>query len=72
MLLKPVAHVLAAGLGILVQKGLGRNDEAGAAKTALRSAVNHPGHLERMQVIRRADALDGGDLRRHPRPSSSW
>ena len=61
--LKPVTHVLACGLGILIQEGLRGDDEAGAAEAALSPAVYHPGHLDRMQVFRRADTFDSGDLR---------
>ena len=62
VLLEPVAHLLAGGLGILVQQALGGHDEARGAEAALGRAVDHPGHLQRMQVLRGADAFNGGDV----------
>jgi hypothetical protein len=59
MLLEPVAHVFPAGVLVLVQQALGRDDEARRAETALGPAMDHPGLLQRMQVARLADALDG-------------
>ena len=59
--LEPVAHVFTAGLDVLVKQGLGRHDETGGAKTALRRAVLYPGMLQGMQIGRRTDAFKRGD-----------
>ena len=59
---EPVAHVFTGGRGILRQQPVGGDDEAGRAETALGAAVGDPGLLQGMQVLWRADALDGGDL----------
>ena len=60
--LEPVPDLFASGRRILGEKTVGGHDEAGGAEAALGAAVGDPGLLQRMQVLRRADALDGGDL----------
>ena len=40
--LEPVAHVFTAGIRIGIKQGLGRNDEARGAETALGRAVANP------------------------------
>ena len=62
VLLEPIAHLFAGGLGIAVQKALGGHDEARGAKAALGRAVDDPGGLQRVQVGRGADAFDGGHV----------
>ncbi len=59
--LKPVPDILAGGAGIGVQQGLGRDDEARAAEPALGRAMNGPGKLDGVKLVRSADALDGRD-----------
>ena len=62
VLLKPVADVLTGGRRIFIQQGFGRDDEPGAAESALGAAVGHPGQLQGMQAGGGADAFDGGDM----------
>ena len=59
--LEPVADVFAGRIGIGVDQGLGGDNEARGTEAALRAAVDHPGHLQGMQILGGADALDGGD-----------
>ena len=59
--LEPVAHVLAAGIGIGIKQGLGRNDETGGAETALGRTVEDPGVLDGMQIGGRAHTFKGGN-----------
>ena len=49
-------------MGILVQQGFGRKDEAGDAIAALHRAVLDEGLLERVQRLAVAQALDGRNL----------
>ncbi len=62
VLLEPCAHLGARGILIDLQKSVRGDDEAGRAKSALRSAERDPRLLERMHVLRRADALNCDDL----------
>jgi len=59
---EPGADLFAGGRWILIQERLGRDDKSGDADAALGGAVGYKGHLDGMQVIRCADALDSGDL----------
>jgi hypothetical protein len=59
--LEPVSHLLPGGIRGFIQQGLAGNDEAGRTESALGTAVNHPGSLERVQVVRGADPFDGRD-----------
>ena len=59
--LVPVADLLPGGGEVLVQEGLGGDDEAGGAEAALGRAVDHPGHLQGVEIVRGAHPLDGGD-----------
>ena len=61
-LLEPVSYFLSGRVIILFQKRIGRNDKAGHTEAALHGAVADPGLLQRVQMLRCADALDGGDL----------
>ena len=65
--LEPVAHVFAAGIGIGIKQGLGRNDEARSAETALGRAVVNPGMLQGVQVVGGTHALKSchGGVFRH-------
>ena len=58
--LEPVTDFLTRRVGIRVEQGLGGNDKAGGAESALGAAVHHPGHLNRMKIARSTDAFDGG------------
>ena len=62
VLVEPVAHLLAGRVGVLFEQDLGGNDEAGRAEAALSAAIGHPRHLQRMEVVHSAHALDGGYL----------
>ena len=59
---EPGAHVFPRRVLVLVEQRLGRHDEAGRADAALGAAMVHPGNLQRVQVVGRADAFDGDDL----------
>ena len=63
VIVEPLANLLAGGGWVLSKQRLGAHDEAGRAEAALRAAVAHPRKLQRMQVFRAADALDGLDFR---------
>ena len=63
VLVEPVADLLARGVGVLLKQHLGAYDKAGRAEAALCAAVGHPRHLQRVQVVDRAYALDGRYLR---------
>ena len=63
VLLEPVADVVAGRIRVAVDEGLGGDDEARGTEAALGATVDHPSHLQGVQVLRGADALDGGDGR---------
>ena len=56
---EPLPDVFAGGRRVLGQEAVGGDDEARGAEAALGAAVGDPGLLQRMQVLRGADALDG-------------
>ena len=59
---EPGAHLFAGGVRVAVQQRLGRDDEARRAETALGRAVHNKRQLDRVQLVRRANALDGDDF----------
>ncbi len=60
VLLKPSPDLLPGGRGVLGKQSIGGDDESGGAEAALGPAVGDPGLLQGVQVLRSADALDGG------------
>ena len=58
VLCEPVADVLPRGVRVLIEKGLGRYDEARGAEAALQSVEGDERLLQRMQMIGGADTLD--------------
>ena len=62
VLVEPVANLLPRRVRVLLEQHLRADDEARAAEAALGAAVGHPRHLDGMQIVHRAYALDGRDL----------
>ncbi len=58
--LEPVPHRFPGGVGVFREQGLGRDDEARGAETALGPAVDDPGQLQGVEMVGVAEALDGG------------
>ncbi len=59
---EPGTHIFARRVFVLIEKGFCRHQEAWCTDAALCAAVNHPRHLQRVQVVGSADAFDGDDL----------
>jgi hypothetical protein len=58
---EPLAHIVPAGVWFFVQQGLAGNDKTRCTETALDRAVDDKGQLQRMHMVGRAHAFDGGD-----------
>ncbi|OPZ57490.1 MAG: hypothetical protein BWY88_01183 [Synergistetes bacterium ADurb.Bin520] len=62
MLVEPLPHLFPGGIQVVVQQGLGRDDETGRAEAALGGPGRDPGPLQGMEFVGGTDPLDGGDL----------
>ena len=61
--LEPITHLLARGVGVGLQQGIGGNNKARGAKATLRCAMKHPCFLQRVQLFGSANAFQGSDSR---------
>ncbi len=59
MFLEPVSHLITRGIRGFIQQRFAGNDESRGTESALGPAVNHPGSLEGVQVVRGTDPFDG-------------
>ena len=59
---QPVAHLVFAGIWVVIEQSLGRNEEAGRANAALQRCVLEEFLLYRMQSLGRGKSFNRGDL----------
>ena len=58
--------LLGRRVGVHIQEGLGGHDHTGDAEAALHGASEYEGLLDQVRILRRAKALDRGDVRLPP------